>query len=65
MRVTMMSMKLKIAKKKNKKFSEICDNLKILSLDNKSEITNELKYNNKNNDYEVDHCNFILEGLDE
>lgn len=52
-------------KKKNKKFSEICDNLKILSLDNKSEITNELKYNNKNNDYEVDHCNFIVEGLDE
>jgi hypothetical protein len=63
MRVTMMSMKLKIAKKK--KNSEICDNSKILSLDNKSEITNELKYNNKNNDYEVDHCNFILEGLDE
>jgi hypothetical protein len=54
-----------LQKKKNKKFSEICDNLKILSLDNKSEITHELKYNNKNNDYEVDHCNFILEGLDE
>ena len=43
--------------------SMICNNSKVLLLDNENEITNKLEEDNKNNEYKVDYCNMSLESL--